>query len=130
MMVLVLSACPVGLRGDLTKWLYEISAGVFVGNVSTRVREELWVRVTSIAGTGRAIIIWSAPGEQKMNVDVHAHHWEPVDFDGLTLMRRPAPGASAQPPAGLRKGWSKAGAAWRGKQFKANRRGDESPQSK
>ncbi|MGL1831902.1 UNVERIFIED_CONTAM: type I-E CRISPR-associated endoribonuclease Cas2, partial [Acinetobacter sp. HSTU-ASm16] len=44
MMVLVLSACPVGLRGDLTKWLYEVSAGVFVGKVSSRIRKHLWDR--------------------------------------------------------------------------------------
>lgn len=41
MIVVVLSACPVGLRGDLTRWLLEISAGVFVGKVSARVREHL-----------------------------------------------------------------------------------------
>lgn len=31
MVVIVLSACPAGLRGHLTRWLLEISAGVFVG---------------------------------------------------------------------------------------------------
>ena len=31
MIVIVLSACPVSLRGDLTKWLLEINPGVGVG---------------------------------------------------------------------------------------------------
>lgn len=130
MMVLVLSACPVGLRGDLTKWLYEISAGVFVGTVSARVRQELWIRVTSTAGSGRAILIWSAPGEQRMQFDVHSHHWETVDLDGLTLMRRPAAGSLAKTSDGLRKGWSKAGAGRRARQFQGGPRGGQSPQSK
>lgn len=130
MMVLVLSACPVGLRGDLTKWLYEISAGVFVGTVSTRVREELWVRVTSTAGSGRAILIWSAPGEQRMQFAVHSHHWETVDLDGLTLMRRPAAGSPAKAPESLRKGWSRAGAARRARQFQGSPQKGQSPQSK
>ena len=39
MMTLVLTACPAGLRGDLTKWLMEISPGVFVGRPSARVRD-------------------------------------------------------------------------------------------
>jgi CRISPR-associated protein Cas2 len=41
MVVIVLSACPAGLRGHLTRWLVEISAGVFVGHVSARVRDLL-----------------------------------------------------------------------------------------
>ena len=31
MVVIVLTACPAGLRGHLTRWLLEISPGVFVG---------------------------------------------------------------------------------------------------
>jgi CRISPR-associated protein Cas2 len=29
MVIIVLTACPAGLRGHLTRWLLEISAGVF-----------------------------------------------------------------------------------------------------
>lgn len=31
MVVIVLEKCPIALRGDLTKWLQEINAGVYVG---------------------------------------------------------------------------------------------------
>ena len=41
MIVVVLSACPTGLRGDLTRWLLEVSPGTFVGNVSAKVRDAL-----------------------------------------------------------------------------------------
>lgn len=125
MMVLVLSACPAGLRGDLTKWLIEVSAGVFVGKVSARIREELWVRVQSTAGSGRAILIWSAQNEQRLDFEVHRHHWEPVDVDGLTLMRRPPSTDSANAPSALRRGWSKAGAARRARQFESRRAREE-----
>lgn len=30
--------CPPGLRGDLSKWLCEINSGVYIGQVSKRVR--------------------------------------------------------------------------------------------
>ena len=43
--VVVLTACPVGLRGDLTRWLLEISPGVFVGHISARVRDGLWAQI-------------------------------------------------------------------------------------
>ena len=45
MTVIVLTACPAGLRGDLTRWLLEIAPGIFVGHISARVRERLWLRV-------------------------------------------------------------------------------------
>lgn len=109
MIVLVLSACPVGLRGDLTKWLYEVSAGVFVGKVSARIREHLWERVLESSGSGRAILVWHARGEQGLTFSVKDHPWEPVDLDGVTLMKRPSrtkPRSSSE----LRPGWSKAGA--------------------
>ena len=38
MVVIVLTACPVGLRGDLTRWLLEIAPGVFVGHIDARMR--------------------------------------------------------------------------------------------
>ncbi|WP_245570413.1 type I-E CRISPR-associated endoribonuclease Cas2e [Microbacterium luticocti] len=66
MVVLVLSACPPGLRGYLTRWLLEISAGVFVGSVSTRVRELMWERTKDMTRTGRVIMVLSARNEQRL----------------------------------------------------------------
>ncbi|MDQ0847452.1 CRISPR-associated endoribonuclease Cas2 subtype I-E [Streptomyces sp. V1I6] len=45
MTVIVLTNCPAGLRGFLTRWLLEISAGVFIGNPSARIRDVLWDEV-------------------------------------------------------------------------------------
>ncbi|MDQ2837586.1 MAG: type I-E CRISPR-associated endoribonuclease Cas2e [Actinomycetota bacterium] len=104
MITIVLSACPVGLRGHLTRWLMEISAGVFVGNVSVRVRELLWLRVIELSGSGRALMVYSVPGEQRLSFRVHKHHWEPTDFDGITLMMRPNAGTAGP----VKPGWSTA----------------------
>lgn len=124
MVVLVLTACPAGLRGQLTRWLLEISPGVFVGFVSARVRDLLWTRVIELAKDGRAIMVHSARGEQRLAFRVHRHDWRPVDVDGVRLMLRPAkgvhsakhridgdidgdiPGSSDHPQ--LRPGWSNA----------------------
>lgn len=81
MVVIVLTACPVGLRGYLTRWLLEISAGVFVGSVSTRVRELMWKRTTEMVRSGRAIMVFSARNEQRLEFLVHGHHWQPVDVE-------------------------------------------------
>ena len=41
-MVMLLERVSPGLRGELTRWLLELKAGVFVGRVSAMVRERLW----------------------------------------------------------------------------------------
>ena len=93
MIVIMLSDCPPKVRGDLSKWLCEINTGVFVGNVSSRVREEVWQRICENIKSGQATMVFSAPGEQKMDFRVHNTTWEPVDLDGIKLMRRPLPSA-------------------------------------
>jgi CRISPR-associated protein Cas2 len=125
MVVIVLTACPEGLRGHLTRWLLEISAGVYVGHVTARVRDLLWTRVVALSRDGRALMVYSQRGEQRLAFKVHGHHWLPVDYDGILLMQRPAP-TSATPTG--RTGWSKAG---RRKRFgQQNRAMSDTDQSK
>lgn len=104
MMTLVLTACPPGLRGDLTKWLMEISPGVFVGRPSARIRDQLWIRTLELCGDGKAILVYSANNDQGLDFRVHNHDWTPVDADGVMLMLRPV----APPPPSRRTGWSTA----------------------
>ena len=89
MVVVTLTDCPPRLRGDLSKWLMEINTGVYVGQLSRRVREALWKRICDNLPRGRATMVYSANNEQRMEFCVHNTTWQPVDFEGLTLMRRP-----------------------------------------
>lgn len=88
MIVVVLSVTPERLRGVLTRWLLEITSGVYVGHVPTRVRDRLWLRIVDDVGRGRALMVWSTRNEQRLAFRVHNHAWSPVDYDGITLMRR------------------------------------------
>ena len=88
MIVVVLAVTPERLRGVLTRWLFEISIGVYVGYVSARVREHLWNRIVDDCGHGRAIMVWSKRSEQGFGIQVHNHEWDAVDLDGLVVMRR------------------------------------------
>lgn len=87
--MLSLSNCPPALRGDITKWLQEISVGVYAGQVSAGVRDLLWQRVCENIKDGRAVMVFSTNNEQRMGFRVHQCEWEPIDFDGLKLMMRP-----------------------------------------
>lgn len=104
MMVLVVTACPAGLRGDLTKWVAEIAPGVFVGRPSARVRDLLWDRTIDLVKDGKALLVYSSDNEQGMEFRTHRHDWTPEDFDGLTLMVRKPPRTENQ----RRTGWSNA----------------------
>ena len=90
MIVITLTDCPPRVRGDLSKWLCEINTGVYVGNVSARVRDALWERICENLRNGRATMVYSSNTEQGYAFRAHNTSWEPVDFDGITLMRRPS----------------------------------------
>ena len=106
MIVLVLTVVPPRLRGHVSRWLMEISPGVYVGKVSARVRELLWEQVRENIADGRAVMVFPQGNEQGLGFRVHGQEWEPVDYDGLTLMMRP--NTKAGRSAGRRTGWSKA----------------------
>ena len=89
MVVLVLSAAPASLRGAMTRWLMEVSPGVFVGHLSARVREQLWELVRAYIGNGRALLVWSVRSEQRFAVASLGHEREPVDIEGCLVMRTP-----------------------------------------
>lgn len=91
MVVVVLTDCPSKLRGDLSKWFFEINTGVYVGKVSARVRERIWERICENIKHGQATMVYSSSGEQKMEFHVHNTSWKIVDYDGIKLMQRPLP---------------------------------------
>lgn len=89
MIVVSMTNCPPKLRGDLSKWLLEINTGVYVGQVSARVRDALWKRICENIGGGQATMVFSSNNEQHMDFYVHNTTWEPADYDGIKLMKHP-----------------------------------------
>jgi CRISPR-associated protein Cas2 len=109
MTVIILTNCPAGLRGFLTRWLLEISPGVFLGTPSARLRDILWAEVRQYANQGRALLAYQTDTEQGYTFETHDHAWRPIDHEGLTLIHRPHPGRSSRGPAAPpATGWSKA----------------------
>lgn len=89
MIVLTMTNCPPKLRGDLSKWLLEINTGVYVGNVNARVRELIWKRVCENIKNGQATLVFPANNEQHMDFYVHNTNWQPIDLDGIKLIKHP-----------------------------------------
>lgn len=87
--VITLRNVPPSLRGDLTKWMQEISTGVYVGNLSTRVRENIWKRVCDSAGTGEATISYSCRNEIGYTFETQNSDRTVIDCDGIPLVLIP-----------------------------------------
>ena len=79
---------PIGLRGELTRWLLEIKAGVFVGNISASVRDKLWEKVLGKEDDTSALMLFSAKNEQGFDIKMSGEpHRSVIDIDGLKLIK-------------------------------------------
>lgn len=88
MMVIVVENAPPRLRGRLSLWLAEVRAGVYVGVYNRPTRERIWQETRIMIGSGSAVIAWSAPTDSGFAFEaVGENRREPVDFDGLTLVK-------------------------------------------
>ncbi|MGH9839499.1 MAG: type I-E CRISPR-associated endoribonuclease Cas2e [Blastocatellia bacterium] len=97
MVVIILENVPTSLRGELTRWMLEPRAGVFVGNVSGAVRDKLWQLVCTKLKSGAGMLFCNAANEQGFAVRFHGDMSRTVeDYDGLLLIR--CPEKTANPP--------------------------------
>ena len=88
MITVVTEAVPARLRGRLAVWLLEVRAGVYVGNVSRRIREMIWYQVTELADDGNVVMAWPTNNESGFEFQTYGENRrEPIDVDGLRLVR-------------------------------------------
>ncbi len=86
--MVVTESVPPRLRGRLALWLLEIRAGVYVGNVSAKVREMIWYQVTELAEDGNVAMAWSTNTESGFDFQTYGkNRREPIDFHGLRLVK-------------------------------------------
>ena len=90
MTVLILQSAPTGLRGELSRWMIEPRAGVFVGTISALVREKLWTKAMKASLEGGGILIYRSPTEQGFAVRTFGEtSREMVNLEGIMLVRIP-----------------------------------------
>lgn len=87
MVVLGATAVPDHLRGAISRWMIEVSPGLYVGTLSAKVRDELWSAASAEIGDGAAILMYPDNTEQGFSIRTAGERRrKPVDFDGLTLI--------------------------------------------
>lgn len=100
MLVIVVENVPPRLRGRLAVWLVEVRAGVYVGDLSTRVREMIWAQVEEGIEEGNAVLAWSTNTESGFDfLTLGQNRRMPVEFDGLKLVSFHPPPEEGQAPA-------------------------------
>ena len=87
MLVIVVENIPHRLRGRLAVWLIEIRAGVYVGDLSAKVREMIWQQIEAGIEEGNAIMSWSTNTESGFDfLTLGENRRLPVEIDGLKLV--------------------------------------------
>jgi CRISPR-associated protein Cas2 len=87
MTVVVTESVPPRLRGRLAVWLLQVRAGVYVGNVSQRVRETIWQQCEHFVEQGSVVMAWSTNTESGFDFQTLGKNRRvPVILDGLKLV--------------------------------------------
>ena len=87
MLVVVTESVPPRLRGRLAIWLLEIRAGVYVGDVSARIREMIWEQILGLAENGNVVMAWATNTESGFEFQTYGENRRvPVDLHGLRLV--------------------------------------------
>lgn len=87
MLVIEVESVPPRLRGRLAVFLLEVRAGLYIGNVSKRVREMLWDQVRSFIGDGNAVMAWNTNTESGFDFVTHGRNRRlPVELDGFKMV--------------------------------------------
>ena len=87
MLVMILEKLPRSLRGALSRWLTEVRPGIFLGNPSQRIRDELWKKVTQRPPLGYVLQVWSSPTPQGFDYRQYGESNRTLtDFEGIALV--------------------------------------------
>ena len=87
MLVIVTENVPPRLRGRLGVYMLEVRSGVYVGNLSRRVREMLWDTIIQECEEGNVVMLWSTNTDA--GFDFMTHGWNrriPEEIDGFKLV--------------------------------------------
>lgn len=87
MLVIVVENVPARLRRRLAVWLIEILAGVYVGDLSVKVREMIWSQIEDGIEEGNAVMVWTTNTESGFDfMTLGKNRRLPVELEGLKLV--------------------------------------------
>jgi len=87
MTVVVTENVPPRLRGRLAVWLVEVRAGVYIGDVTLKVREMIRENLEQGIEDGNAVMAWSMNTESGFDfMTLGTNRRIPCEMDGVKLV--------------------------------------------
>lgn len=87
MIVVATENIPPRLRGRLAVWLLQVRAGIYVGNVTTRIREMIWQQCEELYEGGNIVMAWQTNTESGFDFQtLGTNRRIPVDMGGVRLV--------------------------------------------
>ncbi len=87
MLVIASEAIPPRLRGRLAVWLLQVRAGIYVGNVSAKVREMIWEQCETFYEDGNIVMAWQTNTESGFDFQTLGENRRiPIEMDGVRLV--------------------------------------------
>jgi len=87
LLMVVTENVPPRLRGRLAVWLLQVRAGVYLGDVSRRVREMIWEQCEAFIEEGNIVMTWATNTESGFDFQTLGKNRRiPVELDGLRLV--------------------------------------------
>lgn len=88
MTVLVVQKPKASIRGMLSRWMLEVSRGVFVGRPSALVRERIWsLTIGLLKEKNGCLLLWTSNREQGYDLRMHGTCKTVVDIEGVYLQK-------------------------------------------
>lgn len=87
MLVIASETIPARLRGRLAIWLLQVRAGIYIGNVSAKVREMIWEQCETFYEDGNIVMAWQTNTESGFDFQTLGENRRiPVEMDGVRLV--------------------------------------------
>jgi CRISPR-associated protein Cas2 len=85
--VISLEKVPDRLRGELSRWMIEVTTGVFVADLSATVRDLLWKKCESKLEQGRCALMYRTNNEQGFTLRLSGDFNRRIsELDGLQFI--------------------------------------------
>lgn len=87
--VIIAESVPSACHGVVSRYLMRVGTGIYVGTLTPRVRDALWIQAQEFRGRGEMTMIYPSATPQGFTVlgAGKLPKWL-VDFDGLTFLKQ------------------------------------------
>lgn len=87
--IIITESVQAACHGVVSRYLMRVGAGIYVGTLTSRVRDAMWLQAQEFRGRGEMTMIYPSVTPQGFTIlgSGKSPKWL-VDFDGLTFLKK------------------------------------------